>query len=260
MNKLNFLADTLDKLREHYDSLSLLLPLPAFDNINSQSFRHPIKTIELFCLLKGIKLISTLNAALVLQREGYVQEIASLCRMADDLYYEVLFVINSQQNSLDANQKEMISEFYKEEFTKPDEPLRSHQSRSSVSRRIINASFGKSAGLWIQTNPYEAQLSAEINHKTLSGYVHGAYPQIMELYGGQLPKYHMSGMLNTPRINTSECLLVTYVYRAIMATFLIAYKLNATNVKEKAWRLIEHYEQQLNIRTLELTIKPEFKN
>jgi hypothetical protein len=36
--------------------------------------------------------------------------------------------------------------------------------------------------------------------KVYSGFVHGASPHIMEMYGGDPPHFHTKGMLGTPRI------------------------------------------------------------
>ena len=46
-------------------------------------------------------------------------------------------------------------------------------------------------------NPSDAQSAMSTLHKAYSGYVHGAYPHIMELYGGNPARFHMAGMRDT---------------------------------------------------------------
>jgi len=60
-------------------------------------------------------------------------------------------------------------------------------------------------------------------NKAYSGFVHGASPQLMDMYGGNPPKYHISGMLGTPRIKQHSDDLWNYFYRGII-TFVVAAK------------------------------------
>jgi hypothetical protein len=53
------------------------------------AFRYEEQSDTLLCFLKGIKLVSTLNAANVLLTSGYVQEIGVLCRVADDCCHDI---------------------------------------------------------------------------------------------------------------------------------------------------------------------------
>jgi hypothetical protein len=54
-------------------------------------------------------------------------------------------------------------------------------------------------------------------HETYSGYIHGASPHIMELYGGIPPRFHMKGMLGTPRHEDHTDDLLDYYHRAIIS-------------------------------------------
>jgi hypothetical protein len=59
--------------------------------------------------------------------------------------------------------------------------------------------------------------------KTFSGYVHAASPQIMDMYGGNPPRFHVQGMLGTERHLEHSADLWNYFYRGILA-FAIAAK------------------------------------
>ena len=53
--------------------------------------------------------------------------------------------------------------------------------------------------------------------KAYSGYVHGASPHIMEMYGGNPPRYHVAGLVGTPLYSHHKDDLWNYFYRGICA-------------------------------------------
>lgn len=247
----DFLASILERLEMHYHEMSGAIPPPIRVKIGSGVFsRHPQQSDSLLCYLKGVKLISTLNAALVLFRHGYAQEIGALCRMADDFCYEIMFFVKPLgEGGPSKDQQRMFDDFFREEFENPDDPLGSSQERDNVPRRKINAAFGQIAK--DELNPHDAQNTLSTIHKAFSGFVHGAYPQIMEMYGGNPPHFHMKGMLGTPRIVEWEDQLVTYVYRAIMTAELVCRKWELPEIEKAVRGLMVEYETTLNCKPSE---------
>jgi len=254
MQPPEYLAQTLRRLQLHYDSLSSFVVVPKRVRIGGNTyFRHVEQSDVLFCYLKGVKLISTLNAGLVLLQAGYTQEIGALCRMADDFCYEILFFMGPfGPSGPSKDQIRMLEDFFKEEFENPADVLGSAQNRDTVPRRKINAAFGKLAQ--DQLNPHDAQGTLETVHKAFSGYVHGAYPHIMELYGGSPPRYHLDGMLGTPRIAEWQDQLVTYVYRVIMVAELTSKRLGANATEQAIRQLLVEYETTLNCKPTESAV------
>jgi hypothetical protein len=55
-----------------------------------------------------------------------------------------------------------------------------------------------------------------------SGYVHGASPQIMELYYGTPPYFHVSGSNDSPLYEDHVGNLLNYFYRSIMNFAFVA--------------------------------------
>lgn len=251
MALVDYLASTLKQLEGHYHEMERALPAPVRAKIGSgMYFRHPQISDSLLVYLKGVKLVSTLNAALILLRHGYTQEIGALCRMADDYGNEIMFLINPLgEDGPSKDQIRMFESFFQEEFDNPDNPLASSQDRETVPRRKINAAFGKIVS--DELNPHDAQNVLSTIHKTFSGYVHGAYPHIMEMYGGMPPHFHMDGMLGTPRIPEWEGQLVTYIYRAIMSAELTSRKLGQPETEMAIRSLLVQYETSLNCKPQE---------
>ena len=55
-----------------------------------------------------------------------------------------------------------------------------------------------------------------------SGYVHAASENVMEMYGGNPPQFHLAGMSNTPRTDATYEDAGNYIYRGLMATTVVA--------------------------------------
>ncbi len=210
-------------------------------------FRHKQQSDTLLCFLKGVKFTSTLNAALLLFRNGYAQELGALARMADDLFNDILFMLQPLDGDKPSkDQLRFFEEFFQEEFEDPLNVLAGAQKRDIVSRRKLHATFGHLAKESL--NPSDAQTMMSTIHAALSGYVHGAYPHIMELYGGNPPRFHMSGLPATPRIAEWDGQLVTYVYRGIMASGLVARKLGLKESESALRTLMEEFELALDCK------------
>lgn len=240
----DYLAKTLQQLESFYVQMDKATGDLLFRYVGSyKQFRHNTLSESLACYLKGIKTISTLNACVILLHHGHVQEIGALCRMADDFCNEIFFLLQPQgdNNSFSADQIQFLENFFQEEFDKPADPLRSTQKRGTVSVKKIHATFGKlSKG---ELNPSDAQELLRTTHQAFSGYVHGAYPHIMEMCGGNPPKYHVTGMLRTPRIEEWRKQLVIYVQRLIIASIFVARKLGETDLEAPLRKLLEEFEK-----------------
>lgn len=239
----DYLAQTLQRLEAFYREMDRSVGTVLFRDVGPyRQFRHENFTESLVCYLKGIKAISTLNACVVLLRAGHAQEIGALCRMVDDFCNEIFFLLvpeNGEKFSED--QMRFLENFFQEEFDRPDDPLRSTQKRSTVPVKRIFASFGKLAGG--ELNPSDAQELLRTTHQAFSGYVHGAYPHIMEMYGGDPPYFHVTGMLGTPRVEEWQAQLVGYVQRLIIASVLVARKVGNTALETPIRALLEEFER-----------------
>ena len=59
--------------------------------------------------------------------------------------------------------------------------------------------------------------------KVQSGYVHGASPHLMEMVGGNPPRFHMNGMPGTPGERSHREEFWRYLHRSIMLFSTVAY-------------------------------------
>ena len=187
------LENTLNRLGHFYNELEAFLPKINFnENAPYRAFRvsNDEHTDSLVCYLKGMKAVSTLNASLVLLKSGFTQEVGALCRMVDDACNEILFLIKPEgENALSNSQEQFLDSFYQEEFSDSKNLFEAHNPRHTVPSQKIHASIARTMSTSV--NPSDGQAMTSVVQKTLSGYVHGAYPQIMEMYGGNPPHFHM---------------------------------------------------------------------
>jgi hypothetical protein len=243
-----YVADVLKRLEGHYHVMAGALPAPALVNRGGAPFfRHQELSDNLLCLLKGVKLVSNLNASLLLYRGGFTQELGALSRISDDLANDILFMLKPLDGEKPSkDQVRFFEEFFQEEFDNPNDPLGSAQKRDNVSRRKVHATFAHLAKDHV--NPSDGQAMVSTIHAALSGYVHGAYPHIMEMYGGNPPRFHMSGMRGTPRMAEWSSQIVNYVYRTIMVAELTARKLGQEEMEKQLRALLIEFETKLNCK------------
>jgi hypothetical protein len=237
MSLVELLQETVFGLDECVQALSSSFPAPqrvkTGDHVN---FRHAWQDDLLLSFLKAVKIASHNNACIVLLNAGFIQEVYALCRMIDEAGEDIQFMAAPLGESGPSDdQRRFIDEFFQEEFDKPDDPLASAQKRARVSRRSIHAAVSRIPAEG--RNPSRTQALAQTLYKTFSGFIHGAYVHIMELFGGNPGRFHTRGMLGTPRMQ--ECLHnhVNYVYRSLLAVEIVARRSNRADVTDRACEL-----------------------
>ena len=258
VSKHDYLRSVLQRLEHHYNLMAGAVGQPVAQRLTTNKvegfwFRYPHQSDTLLCFLKGVKLISTLNGALVLLNAGCVQECSALFRVAIDCYTDIMFwLLPGDGDKPSQNQDRFFDEFFQEEFEDPAYPLGSQQKRDSVPRKTIMASVAKLTKDTL--NPSDGHSTFLTLHRAFSGYLHGAYPHIMELYGGEPPRFHMSGMPNTVRETEGLAQFTTELYRAIMVSELVARKLGLDDRRQAIRVLLVEYETTLGVKSRE---KPE---
>ena len=114
----------------------------------------------------------------------------------------------------------------------------SKQKRPMIPRKKIRAYIAKVEGTAL--GPSRGIELSKTLSKAYSGFVHGASPHIMEMYGGNPPHFHTKGMLNTPRIEEHADDLWNYMYRTYLSHILVAKALGA----EKHVEILNKYKMQ----------------
>jgi hypothetical protein len=197
--------------------LAKLVPPPQrVPILDSFAFRYAEKSIHQALVQKLARVISGLHAARILLEYGFLQEQSALQRMLDEFHEDITFlaypVISNEITDL---HYKYLEAFYEEEFDKPDDPASSTQKRPMMRREKIRSYIARIEGGY--SDPSSGVAVTRTISKAYSGYVHGASPHIMEMYGGNPPLFHVAGMLGTPRYSEHQHDLWNYFYRGICA-------------------------------------------
>jgi hypothetical protein len=219
---LEIVAEAVSGIDACVQALASSFPLPARTVVNETLvFRHQRKDDLLLSYLKLVKIASHHNAALVLILAGYPQEVYALCRMIDEACEDIGFMATPLDNGKpSSHQLRFIAEFYQEEFSGADF-VESQQERDRVPRKKVRAGGSRIGGEIEGLDPAAHLKNVGALAGTFSGFVHGAYVHLMELFGGNPPRFHTRGMLGTPRMQ--ECLgnHVNHLYRSLLAVELV---------------------------------------
>lgn len=222
---------TIDVLKVVIAELDSYAPRPYFDR-QHQSFRHQTKDVQLAAFLKCTRSVSMLNACRVLLEAGHVLEVYTLCRGIDEANDDVSFLLMPLSAEDEPQRERYLREFYQEEFDVPGKPMESSQKRDRVSRQRIQTALTRVPGS--KPMPVERiRKAVDVIHKTFSGFVHGAYVHIMELYGGTPPRLHINSFLGTPKIAECEESFVNNVYRTILAVRMVCRSLGYADLDSR---------------------------
>lgn len=206
-----------------------------------QVFRYTEKTIHQAIVQKLARLVSGLHAARLLLVHGYLQEQGALQRMLDEFQEDITFLCLAViYNDIGELHLRYLDAFYQEEFDKPEDPIGSTQRRPMISREKIRAYIAKSEAAELEPSR-GIQLSKTMS-KAYSGFVHGASPHIMEMYGGNPAKFHVQGMLGAPIIAGHEKDIWNYFYRGIIAFGFAAKAFGAEELFKSIQDYCNHFE------------------
>ncbi|MDR6207226.1 MULTISPECIES: hypothetical protein [Paraburkholderia] len=178
-------------------------------------FRYSDKGAAQAIVQKMARVVCSLRAARLLLAHGFIGEQAAMHRMIDEAEEDISFLsLGMVYGETDLHRK-FLEDFYQEEFEDPTRPVQTRIKRGNTPRARIHAYLAQNpaAGL----DPSTACATMQTIHKAYSGYIHGASPHLMEMYGGEPARFHMAGMRRSPLWQGHADDLWNYVYRGILS-------------------------------------------
>jgi hypothetical protein len=247
---------TLRNMEKTLHGLTRRLPPPQKVPMkDSFVFRYVEKTIHQAIVQKLARIVSGLHAARILLECGFIQEQGALQRMLDEFQEDVTFlsyaVIYDDVTDL---HRTYLDAFYEEEFDNPDDVVESTQKRPMVSRQKIRAYLARIEGTGL--DPSRAVKVTRSLSKAYSGYVHGASPHIMEMYGGNPPHFHVAGLRGTPLYPDHQDDLWNYFYRGICAFGFAAKAFGDEKLFASVQKFRDDFAKQSG-KDYEVSAKPE---
>lgn len=210
-------------MEQTFIELEQLIPSkPQLKNLSfGPAYRFKEKNIYQAMIQKLARVQSSVKAARLLLNNGFVQEQSVLHRIIDETNEDIIFLIDAviNDNITDLHNR-FLEAFWEEEINESGTIMKSSQKRLMIPRRKIQAYLARCKG--IDSDPSTNQELARTVSKMYSGFVHGASPQIMEMYGGTPPRFHINGMMGTPKMTEYSKELWNYAYRSFLSHIAVA--------------------------------------
>jgi len=225
-----------------FRQMEALLPPPKRHPLKgSFVFRFENKGIHEALIQKLARYISGLNAIEVLLEAGYTQEIGVLFRTLDEIQEDCFFLASAETNDARTERHtQYLDAFYADAVSsRPKGELRISKP-NMLPRKKVRAHTVNALGQGInQSNMLDASESVGTAY---SGYVHAASENIMEMYGGYPPRFHLEGLSGTPLITTFTRERETYIYRGLIVVALTAKAFGDKALVDALYKFLAKYE------------------
>jgi hypothetical protein len=205
-------AKELETLREvlKYQSLtvdwmtqSLAPPLMCISGRGCSGYRYEEPTVKHFCLLQIVKALSGLNAALVLAEHGFNQEMCVIIRTIIEATSKIDFILSGyKDDELADKQKTYLDDYFADIIRNGSDDSKGAVLRQERIHKEIQLHMRKS---FSGTEHEERFAGVEVKgllsnvYRIFSNYVHGKYPEIMDMYGERPRQFYTNGMKGTPK-------------------------------------------------------------
>jgi hypothetical protein len=205
-NWLSCIGDTLDR--------------PIWDG---QNFVYTDVTVKHVAYLKAVRAVSGLHALPVLYEHGLLIDGGTIVRCINEALSEIFFVLENYPTI--SSKVEAFIEHFLATQTGIDEkeahPVTSRKIHSAEAR-IFEEQLNFTDSMKMIRNVYE----------TFSGYVHGQYPHIMEIYGGRPEnlKFSTGGVLTVEKQRFYTQLIDATTTSTELAIAFIAFKLGMNDL------------------------------
>lgn len=211
------LGQALDAMDAAFSILERSVPPPVKSCFcDGFEYRYREQSLEQALIQKLARVVTGLRAAALLLEHGLLQEEAALQRMLDELQQDITFLAYARIfNDYTELHQRYLESFYQEELDRPDSPIDSSQRRPSIPRQKIRAYIAAKEAP-VNEPSRGARLTRTLS-KAYSGFVHGASPQIMNMYGGPSIGFQIRGQVGTAHQQDHERDLWNYFYRGLIS-------------------------------------------
>lgn len=230
----------IEPLERFIHALADSLPKPLYYHSGKQhfGFRCGKPDARHFCLLKGIRAVSGLNAAIELVRSGYTQEFYVLLRTIDEYKTHIEFIsyARDEHGVLTTDAEKHIQDYFADYTRNAAEDFKRPRLRQGAIHKSIGSKMASGVEKSIRADEFRAVVPEKLLsniYLTFSNYVHARYPEVMDLYGGIPPRFHLRGMSGTPKDVENLEMLDTYIMSVSLALKLLVQKLDLSGLIEK---------------------------
>jgi hypothetical protein len=212
-DELKRLSNRVVPLERFVELLSSQLEAPVFfRSADEAGFRFRNPDYRHFVLLRVCRMVSGLNAALALARSGYPQEIGVILRTVIEYFTQVEYVLlhRDPTGKPVGNAAEFTTDYFRDDRrTGPT----AQSKRVKLNQKDVHNAVGRSLDEFTPKDIHQRTASQLMSHVYLvfSNYVHGRYPESMDLFGGRPGHFHLRGMRGTPKDNENVEVIDTLI-------------------------------------------------
>lgn len=237
-----FYRDSVEKMTSAFNRLEgQIVPPELIDIEEGFVFRYREKGIPQALIQKLARNISGLNALDLLLLHGFVQEQGVLQRTLDEINEDIFFLAVAITNdTITDRHRQYLRAFYDDPFTRKGKHSERFQKPNLVPRKKIHAYVQRT--LHKDTSP--STEIEEVVSTVYSGYVHAASSHIMDMYGGNPPRFHLSGMFGTPRISDHIFDAWNYFYRGLLSTCVVAKAFGDAELVQELYDYMADFERK----------------
>ncbi len=240
---LDLYGEALDVLDAQLPRISNCVEPPILTMRNRVLvFRYQDQTVEQALVQKVARTVSGLHAALILLQAGHLQELRAIYRMQDEFADDIVFlgdiIVSGKTTKLHTK---FLADFWTEEYDVDGNPFQSSQKRDRVSRDKIQAAIARQSVSPV--NPSDGQETHRTIAKSYSGYVHGASPHIMEMYGGLPEQFHTHWKPGTPPHEAAMREATSYFYRGLLMLTHVAIIMQCRKAEDELRRIKDKFEE-----------------
>lgn len=172
---------------------------PPIRDQSQMGFRYVTPDHRHFCLLRAARVVSGLSALIVLARGSFPQEVGTLSRTVNEFMRQMEAVATQihRDGHVSGELKEFIAVYFAD-----DKRGFGPQKRTVLSEKYLNELLGSALDEFSDKSAPDWTSAASKLHNISyvhANYVHGRYPETMDLYGGRPGHFHLNGMRNTPK-------------------------------------------------------------
>ena len=213
--------DALRFMEAGFRRLETQVPPPKWKPVKSgYHVRYEERTPEQALIQKLARQVSGLYALDLLLVDGLAQEQGVIQRVLDEIGEDIMFLALALINGDWTDQHTAyLEDFWAEEFDHPD-PIKATQKRKTVRRAKIHSHNARAGGGGLDPE-LAANLSTTI-HKTYSGFVHAASSHVMDMCGGDPPRFIFKISPTNRRMIVQIDDASNYFYRGIMLLGIVA--------------------------------------
>jgi hypothetical protein len=238
MNKIDIYREAIDKLEKVVGVFEEELEKPELVH---GTFVYNSPTVKHVCMLKGVRIVSGLNALLVLLQAGYVTEMGVLVRTIGDCINDMYFLLENFPEPTPEVEK-YLANFFSGSIDEV-EILENEKKIYRTKARKIYASRARLLSEHINF-PVGQDMVYKV-YSAYSGYVHSGYPSIMELYGGDPPnEFRVQGLKGTSRIRDWEEVLVAFIQSAVLVFGYMAEKYDKVDLTHEIRKIMNWFAKE----------------